>query len=388
MQTTGSGLDKKPLRYGIVGTGMMGREHIADLLDVPGASITAIADPEPESIAAAQLLLDHQPQRPATFKNHRDLLAGGNCDVVVVASPNHTHDEVLADVLADDLHVLIEKPLCTTTAGCRVVVDQLERRSTDRLVWVAMEYRYMAAITELIRLVHAGTVGTPHMVSVREHRFPFLPKVGDWNRFSHLTGGTLVEKTCHFFDLMNLILHERPERVMASGAQGLNHLDEVYDGRRADMLDNAFVIVDYPGGARALLDLCMFAEATDEQEEISVIGDSGKVEAAVPSHTIKLGRRGQHDIGSIERYTAPQDHMGRVGLHHGSSFIQHLRLKAAIDRGTGAEVTVTDGYWAVATGVAAHRSIELGRPVELAEVMSTATETTPPAHSTRQENIG
>ena len=101
------------------------------------------------------------------------------------------------------------------------------------------------------------------MVAIREHRFPFLTKVDDWNRFSANTGGTLVEKCCHFFDLMNLILRNAPWRVMASGAQDVNHLDERYDGRTPDILDNAFVIVDYPSGARALLDLCMFAEATD-----------------------------------------------------------------------------------------------------------------------------
>jgi predicted dehydrogenase len=59
-------------------------------------------------------------------------------------------------------------------------------------------------------VVQAGAVGTPRMVAIREHRFPFLVKVGNWNRFSANTGGTLVEKCCHFFDLMNLILRERP----------------------------------------------------------------------------------------------------------------------------------------------------------------------------------
>ena len=134
----------------------------------------------------------------------------------------------------------------------------------------------MPAAAELIRLVHGGAVGTPRMVAMREHRFPFLTKVGDWNRLTANTGGTLVEKTCHFFDLMNVIIGERPERVMASGAQDVNHLDEVVDGRPADMLDNAFVIVDYPSGARALLDLCMFAEATHHQEELSVVGDAAR----------------------------------------------------------------------------------------------------------------
>ena len=86
------------------------------------------------------------------------------------------------------------------------------------------------------------------MVAIREHRFPFLRKVGDWNRFSRNTGGTLVEKCCHFFDLMAHILDDEPMRVLASGDQDVNHLDERYDGETPDILDNAFVVVDFAGG--------------------------------------------------------------------------------------------------------------------------------------------
>jgi predicted dehydrogenase len=55
-------------------------------------------------------------------------------------------------------------------------------------------------------------------------------QVNNWNRFNKNSGGTLVEKCCHFFDLMTLIANSRPVRVMASGAQDINHLDEIYDG--------------------------------------------------------------------------------------------------------------------------------------------------------------
>ena len=65
-----------------------------------------------------------------------------------------------------------------------------------------MEYRYIPSVSRLIEEVDGGRVGKqgPVMVSIREHRFPFLQKVGDWNRFSIRTGGTLVEKCCHFFE--------------------------------------------------------------------------------------------------------------------------------------------------------------------------------------------
>ncbi len=57
--------------------------------------------------------------------------------------------------------------------------------------------------------------GGIRMLSIREYRFPFLSKVGDWNRFNRNTGGTFVEKCRHFFDLMRLILQLDPVLVLA-----------------------------------------------------------------------------------------------------------------------------------------------------------------------------
>ena len=355
-----------PIRYGVIGTGMMGVEHIENVNALDGAVVTAISDTNETSREAGAAAADED---VAVFETHRELLASGLCDAVVIVTPNFTHIDVLPDALAAPVHVMIEKPLCTTVADCERVLDLAAQRPVEFVTWMAMEYRYMPAAAELISHVHAGAVGTPRMVAIREHRFPFLPKVDDWNRFSENTGGTLVEKTCHFFDLMNLILQERPVRVMASGGQDVNHLDESYDGRTPDLLDNAFVIVDYPSGARALLDLCMFADATHEQEEMSVVGELGKVEAKLPSNTVHVGRRGEHWIGSVETSTADDERIAHEGLHHGSSFLEHAEFVEAIRSGGEPTVTLEDGYWAVAVGAAAHRSIELGRPVDLSELM-------------------
>ena len=53
----------------------------------------------------------------------------------------------------------------------------------------------------------------------------------NWNRFNVNSGGTLVEKCCHFFDLMRLFTAANPVRVMASGAVDVNHKDEIYNGK-------------------------------------------------------------------------------------------------------------------------------------------------------------
>jgi myo-inositol 2-dehydrogenase / D-chiro-inositol 1-dehydrogenase len=355
------------VRYGIIGSGMMGLEHMLNLAHVEGADVVAVADPHEDSRDLA-VHVAGEAAGLALFDDHRALLASGLCDAVVVATPNHTHLAVMLDVLAcDGLHVLVEKPLCTTVPDCRQLVDAT--RGREGVVWVGLEYRYMPPVARLLHEVRQGTIGQVRMVAIREHRFPFLRKVDDWNRFNRNTGGTLVEKCCHFFDLMNLVTGDAPVRVLASGGQDVNHLDERYHGERPDILDNAYVIVDYASGSRALLDLCMFAEASQEQEEIAVVGDLGKAEALLPSSSFRLGMRADGRLG-VRSEVVTDDRVAYEGFHHGSSYLEHLDFLAAIREGRRAGVGVEEGLLAVAMGVAAHRSIDEGRPVDLAEVMS------------------
>ena len=363
------------IRYGIVGCGSMGREHIENLRAMGGAEVTAIADPNAASRAQAAALLDG---RVRLFEDHRELLASGLCDAIVIASPNFTHIEVMRDALATDLPILCEKPLVTRVEDG---VEMLERaKGRKGIVWVAQEYRYMPPVAEMIRLAHEGAVGTLHQVAIREHREPFYPKVGDWNRFNANTGGTLVEKCCHYFNLMDFILKEQPTRVFASGGQRVNHLDESYGGKRPDILDSAYVIVEYPSGARASLDLCMFAENSLDNEHVVIVGAEGKLESLLPSGVLRHGRR--EDWGRREVWGQPSGtakgvavrqirdtNIKYLGQHFGASYVEHQKFAKAVREGLPAEIPLEEGLRAVATGLAAHRSIETGLPVALSDVL-------------------
>lgn len=352
------------LRFGVIGTGMMGCEHLRNLLPMDDVVVTAVSDPNDEPLSWAELTLGDRWNNVSAFRDHRDLLSSGAIDAVIIASPNHTHKAVLDDVLSTNVPVLVEKPMCTTIADCREVVAQSKNRGA--VTWVGLEYRYMPSIDHLLNQLGSGIIGDLKMISIREHRFPFLVKVDNWNRFTANTGGTLVEKCCHFFDLMNLAAGSRPTRVYASGGQDVNHLDEVYHGRRADILDNAFVTVDYENGVRAMLDLSMFAEGGRNEQELVVVGDAGKIEAAVPGDGhLYIGKRADR---SVRAEPVPADEVGHVGFHHGASFVELRRFIDAV-RGNGkTEVTTTDGLWSVVVGAAAHLSIDEQRVVHISEL--------------------
>jgi len=354
------------LRYGVIGTGMMGVEHIRNLLQLPQAEVVAICDTNQESLRRAAGLFHDS--GVAQFSDYRDVLAVNGIDVLVIATPNHTHIDIVLDALETRCHILIEKPLCTSVLDClRVIEKESDVGFADRVVWVGLEYRYMPVTAELLSRVASNDVGVVKMVSIREHRFPFLKKVDDWNRFNKNTGGTLVEKCCHFFDLMCIAAKSEPKQVFASGSQSVNHLEESYGGITPDILDNAFVIVDFENGVRAHLDLCMFAEASKNEQEICVVGDIGKLEALVSESTIRVGLRSQ-GIGAFDEVSISAV-SPYAGFHHGASYREHERLQEAIWSRKKPEVSLRDGLRSVAIGAAAHMSIAENRVVSISEVM-------------------
>jgi len=300
-------------------------------------------------------------------------------DCLVVTSPNFRHAEQMREIAAlRALPVLLEKPACTDLVDVATLAEL--GRNFSSSIWVAMEYRYMPPVAKLAEEVYSqANTGPMQMLSIREHRFPFLTKVGDWNRFNQYTGGTLVEKCCHFFDLMRHLTRSEPVRVFASASVAHNHLDERYSDGTPDILDNAFVILEFANGQRASLDLCMFAEGSRYQEEISVVGPKGKVECFVPGP----GRFWPKHLGPapVSRLVlSPRDPKGprelevpvdpvalAAGDHNGSTLYQHQRFNAVV-RGVGVvEVSLRDGLAAVVMGIAAQESARSGQAIDLTQ---------------------
>jgi myo-inositol 2-dehydrogenase / D-chiro-inositol 1-dehydrogenase len=364
-----------PVRYGLIGCGMMGQEHLRNIALLPGASVTRIFEPD-DGMAQRSLAMVPGAQRVASLEA---VVEASDVDALLVASPNFRHAEQLQAIAAlRPLPVLLEKPACTDLADVRVLADL--GRNYPAPLWVAMEYRYMPPVARLAEEVHGQTrTGRVQMLTIREHRFPFLVKVGDWNRFNRYTGGTLVEKCCHFFDLMRHLTQSEPTRVYASASVAHNHLDESYPEGTPDILDHAYVVVDFASGQRAMLELCMFAEGSRYQEEISAVGPLGKVECFVPGP----GRFWPEHLGEppVPRVViSPREPKGpreldvpvdpealAAGDHNGSTLYQHQRFNAAV-RGQGpVEVGLRDGLAAVLMGLAAQESARTRQAISLTE---------------------
>jgi predicted dehydrogenase len=358
--------------YGIIGCGMMGQEHLANIALIPGARVAAIYEPDAGMRARAAALAPNA----VMVDSVASLVMRPDVTCLMIVSPNFMHLSQLEEIASlRPLPILCEKPLFTDPADAPRLAAL--RAAYPAPIWVAMEYRYMPPVAHLLAQVHAATGGVK-MLTVREHRFPFLEKVGDWNRFNRNSGGTLVEKCCHFFDLMRLIAGSDPIRIMASGGQSVNHLTETYNGETPDIWDNAYVIVDFASGMRAMLELCMFAEGARYQEEISAVGPLGKIECLVPGP----GRFWPAHLGdppTPQVIVSPRHPQGprvlavpvdpallAAGDHNGSTYYQHMGFARVVQGNGQPDVSLTDGWWAVAMGMAAQQSAATGRAVDLA----------------------
>jgi predicted dehydrogenase len=360
------------VNYGLIGCGMMGQEHLRNIALLPGTRVAAIFEPNQIMADAAKAIAPNAKMCGSIA----ELLEVKGLDCLVIVSPNHMHVAQFSEIAATrPLPMLIEKPLYTRHEDAAILADL--DASYGAPVWVGMEYRYMPPVQTFIEQASDATGGIS-MLTIREHRFPFLEKVGDWNRFNRNTGGTLVEKCCHFFDLMRFILQDEPVRVMASAGQDVNHLNETYDGEVPDIWDGAFVIVEFAGGARAMLELCMYAEGSAFQEEITGVGPTGKIEAKVPGpgrfwpthlgeppvSQVIVSPRSPKGPQTVEIPVDPK--LQTAGDHNGSTFYQHVRFLDVVRGNHTPEVTLLDGMRAVEMGLAAQQSAATGAAVELA----------------------
>lgn len=249
-------------------------------------------------------------------------------DRVIITSPDYTHAGLIVRSLEAGTDVVVEKPITIDPASTRAIAAAVER--TGRQVVVTHNYRYSPRNSGLKELIKNGSIGAPLSVTFEwvldtAHGADYFRR---WHRDKANSGGLLVHKASHHFDLINWLLSDEPTQVYARGGvrfygaenaadRGLPdradrgthdgphspweldlredpwlaalYLDnESYDGYRRDQdvfgpgvttEDNLAVIVDYRSGAT--LSYALNAHAPWEGYRIYVNGTEGRAELEV-----------------------------------------------------------------------------------------------------------
>ncbi|MFY1584255.1 Gfo/Idh/MocA family protein [Micromonospora sp. WMMD734] len=262
-------------RHALVGTGARAEMFVRALVTAHAdtAELVAFADVNQTRMDAHNRWLTElgQPAVPTyPAADFTAMLAKERVDVVLVTSVDVTHDEYIVAALRAGCDVVTEKPMTVDAARCRRILDAVAE--TGRQVTVAFNYRYNPLHEQVRRLLADGAVGeigSVHfewLLDVR-HGADYFRR---WHRDKASSGGLMVHKASHHFDLVNWWLDATPVEVYAAGRlffygdAGRRHgyardYDRAHDSPAADDDPFALRMAEHP----RLRELYLDAEAED-----------------------------------------------------------------------------------------------------------------------------
>lgn len=212
-------------RYGLIGAGHRAQMYTDAIgqAHADAAVLVAIADNNPGRLEF------HRTRMVGEYGYAEDAIAAyGPDDVeamvgeqrldrVIITSPDHTHADLIARVLRAGADVVVEKPLTIDAASANHIIRAVHE--TGRAVVVTFNYRYSPRNAALKEVIASGRIGrvlsiTFEWVLDTAHGADYFRR---WHREKANSGGLLVHKSSHHFDLVNWWLADTPARVYASG---------------------------------------------------------------------------------------------------------------------------------------------------------------------------
>jgi predicted dehydrogenase len=359
------------------------------------------------------------------------MIAERRPDTIIVTTPDFLHDRYIVGALRAGRDVITEKPMTIDLARLKRIVDA--QRDTGRSVTVTFNYRYIPAHTQLKDILLSGAIGEITAVDFRwsldrVHGADYFRR---WHRRKDQSGGLLVHKATHHFDLVNWWVASRPETVTALGSRrfyvertadalGLGghgercrtcpvsgrcpyrldveddpelkalYLDaEDDDGYVRDRCvfsneisieDTMQVQVGYANGVSMNYTLCAYSPW--EGYEIVFSGTEGELNHRhVGVHGIFGGTRHEADDSAtttiLHRHgEAPRqvDVWSGEGDHGGGDpvMLAELLNPGAGHDSYGRRSSHVDGAWSILTGIASNVSMERGQTVRVADLLRDA----------------
>ena len=335
-------------RYALVGAGHRAQMYVDAITQsyADRAELVAICEPNPVRAALyTDLITARGDVAPSTWHPDRleDMIAAERVDRVIVCARDDQHAPLVVRALEAGADVVVEKPLTIDAASAAAIEDAVAR--TGREVVLTFNYRYSPRNSALRQVIQDGRIGRVTSIEFSwmldtKHGADYFRR---WHREKHHSGGLLVHKSSHHFDLVNWWIRDTPTRVYASGglrfygaenaaARGLGarpdrgthegthdafeldlrddprlkalYLDaEGHDGYHRDrdvfgdgitIEDNLALVVDYASGAT--LSYSLNAHAPWEGYRVAVNGTEGRAELEVVERGAVLVDEGLHPV--------------------------------------------------------------------------------------------
>jgi predicted dehydrogenase len=241
----------RPVRCGVIGTGIQGRALLAALGRIREAPVLAICDTYAPALKAAQ------PAAPKakTYSDYRRMLATEKeLEAVFIATPSHRHREPALAALQAGKHVYCEAPLATTLDDARAIA--FDANAGKSVFQVGLQQRSNPLYRHAVKFVRTGVLN--NVVSARGQwhrkqswrrpaRDPAREREANWRLYRDSSAGLLGEVGIHQLDVASWFLKKLPTSIVGFAATM-----QWKDGREHH--DTVQCLVEYPGGVRFTYD--------------------------------------------------------------------------------------------------------------------------------------
>ncbi len=391
------------INVAVVGAGRRAAQYFRYVPDDlrPLVRLIAIADPsEPNREAFQRLFADGG--RTRQYSDADDMLANESPDAVIIASPNSCHASHTRLAIAAGAHVLLEKPVATSVAECRQVWQAARAGGREASVMVGFVLRYTAFYSRIAEIAASGELGTILAIDADENLGTELTGLfhKSWRRRDDLSGGFLLEKCCHDFDILNWLIGSAPDRAYAIGKRThfvpgttqerqarfdpevMSQLDGADFGDQdinaafamplegspydspSDSPDHAAVLLDFASGALCTFVACMGQPRTTRR--IRIFGTSGELEGNIDDSRILVhkphARGNGWDVKDIPIEAEKHNH------HGGDGVLAHAFWRTAANQADPSRAGLREGIEAALVALAAQRSAASGQAVGIAEL--------------------
>ncbi|MFN7543970.1 MAG: Gfo/Idh/MocA family protein [Acidobacteriota bacterium] len=263
------------VKTAMIGVGNRGGFLMESVLRQPTSRLAMICDLQPDRLDKAATVAASS--NPATTTEWKRVIDRKDIDAVFIATPPYLHAEMAIAALKAGKHVYCEKPIATTPADLKALVETA--KSTKRIFTAGQQLRSMTQLKTAVELIHDGILGEVLMVKAQRHAaadLDYKGSSGDWYYNYAKSGGYLLEQSVHNLDACNWVVNQRPSR--ASGFGGIQLHKNQPQGR--DIYDHQVLNYEYPSGVKVSFTQMVFHPRgmPAANQYINVYGSKGSAE--------------------------------------------------------------------------------------------------------------
>jgi UDP-N-acetyl-2-amino-2-deoxyglucuronate dehydrogenase len=372
-----------PVRFAVVGCGVIGRLHAEVLAASPDTAVSVLVDVD---AAAAERVAQHLAEAPPVTTSLEEALARDDVDAVAICVPSGAHAQIAVAALESGRHVVVEKPVDVTIEAAAPIATAAAAAPEGTVVTVISQHRFDPASVVVRDAITAGRFGrvTSAVATVSWWRSQAYYDSGDWRGTWELDGGgALMNQGVHTVDLLLWFLGT-PVDVMAHTGL-LAH-------ERVEVEDTVAAVVRFESGALATLHATT-AAYPGLSVRLQVLGDAGS--AVIDDdrlryfHSKELASAEATGDAGVSADRGDRSDQTELVLSdgedadpaHGPMFTGHARqyrdIVEAIRTGRRPGDTLDDALLALATVQAVYESARTGAPVRVADVLAAVRMPTP-----------